>query len=178
MVFAIDQVNALENNDEGPKPASLWKWICSFSSASSHKRILSTSTNNHHYLELHQKARNLLLMDLLGRFPSLDGLGRLKLESDELKNTEMVACWMRNFSVYFRAYNNNNIEDITGCIPLILENPVRRSPLSGLKVAKQKINMHSQILRDIYFQVQTFIIESLANHSMNAIRRKSLSGTS
>jgi hypothetical protein len=60
---------------------------------------------------------------------------------------EMDQWWIRHSDIDKGGYEQRDIEDITGCIPLLLDNCV----------VGKKIDLHMDYLRDIYHKAVGFV---------------------
>ena len=73
----------------------------------------------------------------------------------------MEQWWRRNSSVDLGSYTQNEVEDLTGCIPLLLDNCM----VNG------KINLFTEALQSVFNQVQQFMTEVVLH---NLVLRRSL----
>ena len=61
----------------------------------------------------------------------------------------MKQWWRQKSNIYLGSYTHNEVEDLTGCIPLLLNSCM----VNG------KINLSAEALHNISVQVQEFMIE-------------------
>ncbi|KIW99565.1 uncharacterized protein Z518_11304 [Rhinocladiella mackenziei CBS 650.93] len=130
VIFVIDQMNAFKTTDpHEPEIRNLHNWVKSFTLR--HKAIFSSSANYTEYLKAFQKQSS-------HRVLRVDG---------GLDDTEMHQWWERHKDLEMEDCDPEKFEDITGRIPLLLDNCV----VTG------KINLKRSELRDIRNQSVGFV---------------------
>jgi hypothetical protein len=133
LIFIIDQKNALEesafdeiDNDNKKKIAG-WLLSC----VGRHKYIYSASANCKTYILMKTKVTNELRQHVNGGFNA----------------AEMEQWWQQNSNVDLGSYTRNEVEDLTGRMPLLLNGCV----VNG------KIDMSADALMNVFSQVRQFM---------------------
>jgi hypothetical protein len=155
IIFIIDQMNALAETDKDITRSAKMKgdlrvWIDKFKSG--HKAFFSISANYQAYLQQSQKETTEDTMHVYG------GLTAVSLSSYAeggfltLIQAEMKQWWERNKSLIDGdsvrgCYTKDEVEDFTGCIPLLLESCV----VDG------KIDLHVEAIESVWDHVARFI---------------------
>ena len=132
VIFVVGQLNALDCEDEARTKTQLRRWLdrC----RSDMRTVLSTSANNISFHRTTLKQNKDYLFTVFGGYtrvclsmaisfmpsshPSSKHSG---LTSDLFEQAEMGAWWSHHGNVDLGDYTRNEIEDYTGCNPLLLE---------------------------------------------------------
>ncbi|KIX05607.1 uncharacterized protein Z518_06479 [Rhinocladiella mackenziei CBS 650.93] len=124
VVFVVDQINALMSDSirNREMALTLHDWVIGFTS--SHKAILSSSANCTNDLKVFNCQNSDWVVPAYGGFTK----------------TEMEQWWKQHEGIDKRGYSENDVEDFTGCIPLLLKQCVKDG----------KINLTTTELRQIY----------------------------
>lgn len=133
IIFVIDQMNVFEESDNSQdKDSGLKKETCRWLTLcrAEYPAILSTSPNYRSYLRQRIDDSNEDTMHVYGGFTT----------------REMEQWWERNSKVTLGDYTKAQIEDITGCIPWLLD----------VCVVDGKIDLNVMAFRDIYHQAADF----------------------
>lgn len=132
-IFVIDQTNAFEELDngedkDGDLKREIYRWLrlC----RAGHPAVLSTSPNYRTYLRQRIDDSTEDTMHVYRGFTT----------------REMEQWWERNSKVALGDYTKAQVEDITGCIPLLLD----------ICVVDGKIDLDVTAFRDIYHQAAGF----------------------
>ncbi|KAK2810111.1 hypothetical protein FQN50_003306 [Emmonsiellopsis sp. PD_5] len=131
ITFVIDQINGLEGEDDAGLKTEVRYWLEGCRCAT--KSVLSTSANNVSFHKIiHQQSNDYL-------FKVLGGLTR----------AEMDVWWLDHDNITLEGYTKEEIEDYTGCNPLLLTSCT----------AENKINFNCEEINQVVRQCQCFALQ-------------------
>lgn len=112
VIFVVDQLNALDGDDEAHTKARVRHWLDRCRSDA--KTVFSTSANNISFHRTTSQRNNDYLFTVFGGFTRV----------------EMDAWWNHHHTVTLGDYTRNEIEDYTGCNPLLLASCTKNDNVS------------------------------------------------
>ncbi|KAF8534790.1 hypothetical protein BDD12DRAFT_895078 [Trichophaea hybrida] len=129
VIFIVDQMNALQTDPADPEFMNKDE-LRNVLRKSSHNnlRVFSNSANNQSYIALNQKQSNLIRVTTFGG----------------MTKEELSFWWQRNSHVDLGGHSREEIEYITGAVPLLLDGCI----------VEGRINLSSGVLRNVRNQVQ------------------------
>ncbi|KAK2786615.1 hypothetical protein FQN53_006319 [Emmonsiellopsis sp. PD_33] len=130
VTFVIDQMNGLEGEDDARQKTQVRYWLEGCRCAV--KSVLSTSANNVSFHKTIHRQSNDYLLKVLGGFT----------------RAEMDAWWLDHKDIVLGGYTEEEIEDYTGCNPLLLTNCT----------AGNKVNFDCEEFNQVVRRCQRFVL--------------------
>ncbi|KAF8542447.1 hypothetical protein BDD12DRAFT_802895 [Trichophaea hybrida] len=129
VIFVGDQMNALQTDPADPKLAIKNELELALNESSyNHLRVFSTSANNQSYLALNRNQSNITRVNTFGG----------------MTKEELGFWWQRNSHVDSGGHSREEIEDMTGAVPLLLDG----------SIVEGRIDLSSNALLDVGGQVE------------------------
>ena len=157
-ISVVDQMNALEDShtddvsDKIKQGVGAWLRACSYR----HKTIYSSLANCTTFLRMHQKQTNIIRVDVRG------GLTAVRPYSLDLPilvltvlQAEVEEWWKEHPDIDLDGYTREEVEDITGSIPLLLDSCIEEG----------KINLSAEALVNVSNQIIEFMRNIKRNSS-------------